>query len=330
MTNTMMTRRGVLGAGAAAAATVAMPRGARAATVLRYGNAGGPQTVSNTFNAALSEMISQKTGGELSFEIFAGTLGGEKDLIESMALGSLDVYNGAYTGTDQFDVMYSPYFFADGPQAKAVLKTEIGAKASAVLEERYQARLLGVGRLGGYNLMLKEPIESLADLKGRKIRAPQIKGCIEALTFFEAAATPLPFNEVYLALQSGIVDGVLTALNPAVQFKFHEVCKHVVVPDFGLALDKEAISLAAWNALSPEHQEILQSSFDELEETAYYEVGLASKPKDLEAWASINGPEGLLELDASGLATQIAPLNERLANEAFGEGAWALIQETTA
>jgi TRAP-type C4-dicarboxylate transport system substrate-binding protein len=330
MTNTMMSRRGVLGAGAAAAATLAMPRGARAATMLRYGNAGGPQTVSNTFNAALSDMISEKTGGELSFEIFAGTLGGEKDLIESMALGSLDVYNGAYTGTEQFDVMYSPYFFNDGPHAKAVLKTDIGARASAVLEDRYQARLLGVGRLGGYNLMLKEPIESLADLKGRKIRSPQIKGCIEALNFFEAAATPLPFNEVYLALQSGIVDGVLTALNPAVQFKFHEVCKHVVVPDFGLALDKQVISLSAWNALSAEHQDVLQGSFDELEESAYYEVGLASKPKDLDAWAEINGAEGLLDLDASGLASQIAPLNERLANEAFGDGAWAMIQETMA
>jgi TRAP-type transport system periplasmic protein len=330
MTNLKMTRRGVLGAGAATAAAFAMPHAAQAATILRYGNAGGPQTVSNTFNAALSNMISEKTGGELSFEIFAGTLGGEKDLIESMALGSLDVYNGAYTGTDQFDVMYSPYFFNDGPHAKAVLKTDIGTRASAVLEDRYQARLLGAGRLGGYNLMVKEPIESLADLKGRKIRSPQIKGCIEALNFFEAAATPLPFNEVYLALQSGIVDGVLTALNPAVQFKFHEVCKHVVVPDFGLALDKEAISLSAWNALSPEYQEILQSSFDELEETAYYEVGLASKPKDLEAWAEINGQEGLLELDASGLAAQMAPLNERLANEAFGDGAWGLIQETMA
>jgi TRAP-type C4-dicarboxylate transport system substrate-binding protein len=330
MFKTTMTRRGVLGTGAAAAALTALPKGARAQTILRYGNAGGPQTVSNTFNAALSEMISEKTGGELSFEIFAGTLGGEKDLIESMALGSLDVYNGAYTGTDQFDVMYSPYFFRDGPHAKAVLKTEIGDKASAVLEDRYSARLLGVGRLGGYNLMVKDPIESLADLKGRKIRSPQIKGCIESLEFFEAAATPLPFNEVYLALQSGIVDGVLTALNPAVQFKFHEVCKHVVVPDFGLALDKEVISIASWDGLGAEYQEVLQSSFDELEETEYYEVGLASKPKDLEAWAEVNGQEGLLELDASGLASQMAPLNERLANEAFGDGAWAMIQDTTA
>ncbi|WP_445809248.1 TRAP transporter substrate-binding protein [Yoonia sp.] len=316
-------------AAAALAAGVA-PRAAMAATVLRYGNAGGPQSLSNTFNAKLSDTLSERTGGELSFEIFAGTLGGEKDLIESMALGALDIYNGAYTGTDQFDVMYSPYFFKDGVHAKRVLDSEIGATASKALEDKYNARLLGAGRLGGYNLMLKEPIESLADLKGRKVRAPQIKGCIEALSFFGAIPTPIPFNEVYLSLQSGIVDGVLTALNPAVQFKFYEVCANVVVPDFGLALDKEVISVAAWDALGAEKQMILQDTFNELEEEAYFKAGLASKSVDLAAWAAANGDAALIDLDASGLATDIAPLNERMANEAFGDGSWAKMQEISA
>ena len=322
-----MNRRQALGTGAAAAAAFALPGIARAASVLRYGNAGGPQTLSNTFNATLSDVLSDKTNGELSFEIFAGTLGGEKDLIESMALGALDIYNGAYTGTDQFDVMYSPYFFADGVHAKRVLQSEIGAIASKALEEKYNARLLGAGRLGGYNLMLKEPIETLADLKGRKIRAPQIKGCIESLAFFEAVPTPIPFNEVYLSLQSGIVDGVLTALNPAVQFKFYEVCEHVVVPDFGLALDKEVISVAAWDALGEDTQAILQETFDELEEESYYKAGLASKSVDLNAWAVANGADALIDLDAAGLAVVIEPLNQRLANEAFGDGAWVKIQD---
>jgi TRAP-type C4-dicarboxylate transport system substrate-binding protein len=324
------TRRTVLTGGAALAASLALPASAQAAKVLRYGNAGGPGTVSNTFNAALSKAISAKTGGKLSFEIFAGTLGGERSLIESMALGSLDVYNGAYTGIEQFDVMYSPYFFRDGPHARAVLASEIGTRASATLEKRYKARLLGAGRLGSYNLMLKRPIESLADLKGRKIRAPEIKGCIEALRFFGAAPTPIPFNEVYLALQSGIVDGVLTALNPGVQFKFFEVCKYVVVPDFGLALDKQVISLSAWNGLSPDQRKILQDTFNELEESDYYQVGLAAKPRDFKAWSDANGADSLLRLDASGLAAQMAPLNERLAEAAFGKGSWKMIQDAKA
>lgn len=317
-----ISRRGLLGGAAAMTAMGMLPHRARAATVFRYGNAGGPQTVSNTFNAAFSAAMAEKTGGEISFEIFAGTLGGEQDLIESMALGSLDIYNGAYTGTDEFDILYSPYFFRDAEHAKAVMSTEIGEMASQALSERYDAKLLGVGRLGSYNLMIKEPIETLADLEGRKIRAPQIKGCIEALNFFGAIPTPIPFNEVYLALQSGIVDGVLTALNPAVQFKFYEVCKHVVVPDFGLALDKEVISNAAWNSLTAEQQEIMQTTFDELEVTDYYEVGVAQKDKDFATWAESNGDDALIDLDASGLIEAMQPVNQRLANETFGDGAW--------
>lgn len=329
MTNGM-TRRQLMAVATAAIAAGLSPRAAMAATVLRYGNAGGPNTLSNTFNGKLSDTLSERTGGELSFEIFAGTLGGEKELLESMALGALDVYNGAYTGTDQFDVLYSPYFFKDGVHAKKVLESEIGATASKVLEDKYNARLLGAGRLGGYNLMLKEPIETLADLKGRKIRSPQIKGCIEALDFVGAIPTPIPFNEVYLSLQSGIVDGVLTALNAAVQFKFFEVCNNVVVPDFGLALDKEVISVSAWDSLGAENQTILQDTFDELEEESYFQAGLASKAVDLGAWAAANGDDALIELDASGLATDIAPLNERMANEAFGDGSWAKMQELSA
>lgn len=322
-----LTRRHLMAAATAAIGVGLSPRAAMAATILRYGNAGGPNTLSNSFNKKLSDTLYERTGGDVSFEIFAGTLGGEKELIESMALGGIDVYNGGYTGIDQFDVLYSPYFFKDGVHAKKVLQSDVGATASKALEDRYGARLLGAGRLGGYNLMLKEPIETLDDLKGRKIRSPQIKGCIEAIDFVGGTPTPIPFNEVYLALQSGIVDGLLTALNAAVQFKFFEVCDYVIVPDFGLALDKEVISMSAWDSLGEENQIILQDTFDELEEESYFQAGLASKSVDLAAWADANGEESLIDLDASGLATDIAPLNERMANEAFGDGAWGKIQE---
>ena len=323
---TELTRRTVLGGMAAVAGTSVLTRPARAQTVLRYGNAGVASTLSNIFNKKLSDTVSEKTGGQLSFEIFAGTLGGEQKLLESMALGSLDMYNGAYTGTREFDILYSPYFFTDGAHAKRVIDSEIGEKASAVLQERYNGRLIGCGRLGSYNLMLSQPITSLADLRGRKIRSPQIEGCLEGLQFFGAIPTPIPFNEIYLALQQGIVDGVLTALNPGVNGKFYEVCKYVVETDFGLALDKQVISQAAWDALPADQQEILQSSFDELEAQDYYQVGVDLKATDLGTWKAANGDDSVITLEAAGLAEELAPLNKRLADDIFGEGAWETIQ----
>ncbi len=322
------TRRSFLGAMAGIAGATALPglAGAAGKTILRYANAGAPTTLSNTFNGKLSETLASKSGGALSFEIFAGTLGGEQKLLDSLALGTIDVYNGAYTGTREFDILYSPYFFKDGAHAKRVLDGEIGKKASAALESRYSGRLLGAGRLGGYNLMLAKPISSLSELKGRKIRSAQIEGCIEGLKFFGAIPTPIPFNEIYLALQQGIVDGVLTALNPGVNGKFYEVCKYVVANDFGLALDKEVISNGAWKRLGPDLQTLLQTSFSDLEATDYYKPGLDLKSKDLETWGKANGADSVITLPGEGLAAELEPLNAKLAEAVFGAGAWKAIQ----
>ncbi len=313
---------------ASAVAIAAMGPGARAQSkvTLRYANAGNAQSLSNLFNAKLFEDVTKKTDGSLNFTMFAGTMGGEQKLLESMALGGLDMYNGAYTGTREFDILYSPYFFKDGAQAGRVMNGPIGEKASAVLEKRYHARLLGTGRLGTYNLMLKEPIKSFADLKGRKIRTASIEGCLEGVKFFGGIPTPIPFDQIYLALQQGIVDGVLTALNPGVAGKFYEVCKYVVANDFGVALDKEVISQAAWNRLSAMQRSVLQHEFNALEVPEYYQVGLAQKGADLGSWSKANGADSVINLDAGTLYSELEPLNARLADEVYGAGSWDTIK----
>jgi len=321
-----VTRR-VFNTATAASVLAATAGGVRAQNkiVLRYGNAGNAQTLSNVFNTKMFNEIATKTNGAVSATVFAGTLGGEQKLLESMALGSLDVYNGAYTGTREFDVLYCPYFFKDSAQAGRVMAGKIGEKASEALEKRYKARLLGTGRLGSYNLMLKEPIKTFAELKGRKIRTASIEGCIEGVKFFGGSPTPIPFDQIYLALQQGIVDGVLTALNPAVSGKFYEVCKYVVESDFGVALDKEVFSNGAWNRLSPEQRTIVQSTFTALEAPDYYQVGLAQKGADLAAWSKANGPDSIIRLDSSKLYEELVPLNKRLAEEIFGPGSWDVV-----
>lgn len=325
MTGSLFRRRtlvtGALGAGLG-------PVAARAANkvALRFANAGNSGTLSNIFNAKLFADVTQKTGGAVTFTIFAGTLGGEQKLLESMALGGIEMYNGAYTGTREFDILYSPFFFKDGEQAGRVVKGPLGAKASAVLAKRYNARLLGVGRLGSYNLMLKEPIKSFAELRGRKIRTAAIEGCVEGVKFFGGNPTPIPFDQIYLALQQGVVDGVLTALNPGVAGKFYEVCRYVVATDFGLALDKEVISNGAWNRLDADERTTLQSSFDTLEGPDYYQLGVAQKTKDLESWAKANGADSVIQLDSAALYAELETLNRTLADDVFGPGSWDAIK----
>ncbi len=323
-----ISRRDFLLSGSALGAAAALPGTATAqATTLRYGNAGNAATISNTFNAKLAKAVEDRTNGQLKTQIFAGTLGGEQKLIEGMALGSLELYNGAYTGTREFDIFYSPYFFRDGTHAKRVINGPLGQKASAVLEKKYQAKLVGIGRLGPWVLATKKPIKSIDEIKGMKLRAPQIEGQVEALKFLGANPTPIAFNEIYLALQSGAVDGFVSALNPSVGGKFYEVCKYVCAIDFGLGLDKQCISLRAWNRLSQAHKDLYMKTFDELEESDYHQAGLNAVKGDFDKWRGFNGADSVLTLDAKAVATRMEPLNRKLADDVYGAGSWDAIQK---
>jgi TRAP-type C4-dicarboxylate transport system substrate-binding protein len=311
------------------AASASFPLSAQADTLkLKYANAGGPGTGSNIFAAKYYKVIEEKTNGAIKVDIYAGTLGGEKTLIDGMALGTIDIYKGAYTGVKEFDILYSPYFFHDGDHAARVLKGPLGAAASKILEERYKARLLGVGRLGPYVLCLKKKISSIDEVRGLKIRTPQILGCIEAVKHLGANPTPVPFNEVYTALLQGVVDGFVSALNPSVQMKFYEVCKYVLSNEFGQALDKELIALRVWKKLTPKQQEIFISTFDAMEEKDFYQAGLAAVSKDLDRWQEFNGPGSVLTVDKDELMNRMMPLNKRLADEVYGPGTWDKVQAT--
>jgi TRAP-type C4-dicarboxylate transport system substrate-binding protein len=317
-------RRHFAAGAAALTASSGLPRDARAAVTLKYANAAGPETNSNKFNHALFAEVEKLTNGSVK-AAFSYNVGGEKAIVDAMALGGVDICVTAYTGTREFDILYSPGMFRDGAHAGKVMKGAIGQKASAVLEQRYKARLLGTGRLGPYCLFMKSEIKAFEDIKGKKIRTPPIEGCIEAVKFLGGNPTPVPFNEVYLALQQGLVDGMVTALNVAVAQKFYEVCKYVVSNEFGQALDKELVSTAAWNKLSPQEREILQTTFDRLEQTDYYQAGVNAIKRDLETWERNNGKGTVLNLPGDPAKT-LEPLNKRLMTEVFGAGSWEQLQ----
>ena len=293
---------------------------------LKFGNAGNAQTISNQFNVKLWNEVAKRTNGGIKVEIFAGTLGGEQRLLEGMALGTIDVYNGAYTGTREFDIFYSPGFFRDAGHSKRVMQSQIGAQAAQVLEKRYQARLLGIGRLGPWVLSTKKKISSLEEIKGMKLRAPQIEGMVEALKFLGANPTPIAFNEIYLALQNGTVDGFVSALNPSVAGKFYEVSKYVLSNPFGEGLDKEAISTRAWRRLNEQQQRIMLQTFEEMEATDYFQAGVNAITTDLATWRRFNGDDSVVTIDQADITRRMAPLNKRLADEVYGAGAWDRIQ----
>ncbi len=82
----------------------------------------------------------------------------------------------------------------------------------------------------------------------------------------------MAFNEVYTALQQGVVDGQVNLNTLVITMKYFEVVKFWVKNDFGLGFDKVVIAQRTWNRFKPEQQKMMQALFLELEATKWYPV----------------------------------------------------------
>lgn len=309
----------------AALAGVGAP--AYAAKTLIYGNAGNIDSASNKFAKKWLDLVTERTGGELAFDIKAGTIGGGKEVLDGTALGTVQLYNGAYSGLREFDVFYAPYFARDSNHAQAIANDLLFEELNAAVQNRYPSlRYLSVARAGPWKLFTNQKLETFDDLKGLKIRAPEIEGVIAGLEQVGAKPTVIPFNELYGALQQGVVDGMATLGNLMITQKFYEVVKYCYQNDWGIGLDKQMINLATWDDLGAEQQAVLTDTFNELEPDDFFRATEEAEIENFTQWRDFNGEDTTPLLDASAAQATLEPAIKALADDIFGEGAYDRIQ----
>ena len=144
----------------------------------------------------------------------------------------------------------------------------------------YNQKLLYVVPWPGQAVYAKEPIESVADLEGYKLRAANAR----AVEFFEALdATPilLPWAEVVPSLASGVIDGVSTSSSSGVDGQFWEFMSHMSRFDWANPLSVVTVNLDAWNVLSGEDQAAIEALIADLE-PQFWEVSKAEDERNLE------------------------------------------------
>ncbi|TDX24276.1 TRAP transporter substrate-binding protein [Rhodovulum visakhapatnamense] len=180
----------------------------------------------------MRELLEEKTDGAATLEIYpGGQLGDEAQLIEGVMLGSLDMSmtsNSLLSNyIEEFRVFDMPFLF---PSISA-----LGEKVDAnwdLMEDSANGsgfQLLGVFSSGIRHLMTSQPVETIDDVKGLKIRTMQNPVHVEAWRAYGANPTPMAYSELYGALQSGVVDGAEAASTGYDGMKFYEVA-----PDFAL------------------------------------------------------------------------------------------------
>jgi tripartite ATP-independent transporter DctP family solute receptor len=172
-----------------------------------------------------AELVEQKSGGKIKVRLFGGgQLGGDLQTVSSLQGGTLDmtVLNaGLLVGqVKEFGLFDLPFLFESGKQADAVVDGPFGKKLAETLPAKNLVSL-GYWELGFRNVTnSRRPITKLEDIAGLKIRVVQAPTYIDLFNTLGANAVPLPFPEVYTALETKAIDGQENPVSVILTSKF--------------------------------------------------------------------------------------------------------------
>ncbi|RST85700.1 DctP family TRAP transporter solute-binding subunit [Aquibium carbonis] len=178
------------------------------------------------------EVLEDLSGGAFTGEISpSGQLGGERDMIEGLQIGSVDIVITSSGPMGNFvPEVYAldlPFLFRDYDHARKVLDGDIGKELLAKIDENQLVGLAWSENGFRHVTNSERPIRTPDDLKGLKLRTMENRVHMEAFSGMGAAPTPMAFPELFAALQQGVIDGQENPITVITATKFWEVQKYV-------------------------------------------------------------------------------------------------------
>jgi len=215
-----------------------------------------------------ADEIYERTDGQLKINIhYGGALGYKGPEMLSVVRDGLvpigDILKNAQTGEEKFFGVTSLPFLAPGVVELRMLEFYTRPIEDKILEKHNQKMLYQVP-WPSRNVYSKKEIKTLEDLKGLKIRTVS-KEDSDLFTLLGASPIQMPWGEVVTSLATGVIDGVATSSASGVDGKFWEFTGFASKWNWHSSEDMVNVNLDAWNSLSPELQEIVETTAKELE-----------------------------------------------------------------
>lgn len=219
-----------------------------------------------------ADIVEQKSDGTLKVNVYPdAVLGGERDIIENLQMGNIDLMWNSTGVTSNFvpsvDVFNLPFIFRDEEHFLKVAEGPIGKK---LLEDFKEANLIGLAftapvfRVPMNN---RGPINTPDDIKGLKIRLMEVPMHIATYKALGASPVPIPFSELYSSLQMGVVDANENAIGTFNTAKIYEVQKYLTILPVFVNCEVLIMSEKTWNKLNPDQKQAILDSVPEAAET---------------------------------------------------------------
>jgi TRAP-type transport system periplasmic protein len=292
-----------------ALATLVGPVGAQQKTVIKFAHH-APVTFPYQDGALkFKEVAERLSGGKLDVQVFGGAqLGGERDLLEGIRLGTLHMCIGAgglANFAPAYNVVQLPFLIKNQEHMTRIAEGPAGKLLSQRIEGQGGYKVLGYFSTGDSGIQtVKAPVRTPADLKGVKIRVMENPALIESMRALGANPTPLPFPELYTSMKQGVVEGATIDYTALWTTKVYEAVKYVTEPGFHFLAEPRPVLISA-KFFSSQPAEVQQWIAQAAAEASVYERSLF---KDRQAKA-------IEDLRAKGI--QFSKMDERAFLEAM-------------
>src|SRR2546422_944883 len=213
----------------------------------------------------MGKKLEAQTGGRYAIQMFPSMqLGGEKEMIEQAQVGALQIARisvGAMGPVvDDLNVFNMPFIFRDEQHMRKVIDGPIGQELLERTSNAPTSRLVVLGWMdaGTRNVYSNKPVTKPADLKGMKIRMMGNPLFVETMNAMGGNGVAMGFNELYSALQTGVVDGAennpptLLTHNHYQVSKVYSLTGHLIIPEIFV------FSRRTWDILSRDDQALIR------------------------------------------------------------------------
>jgi len=240
----------------------------------------------------MGKKLEAQTGGRLSIQMYPQMqLGGEKEMIEQAQVGALQIARVSVGAlgpvVDELNVFNMPFIFRDEAHMRKVIDGPIGAELLDKISANPGARLIALGWMdsGTRNVYSNKPVTKPADLKGMKVRMMGNPIFVETMNAMGGNGVAMGFNELYSAMQTGVVDGAenneptVLAQNHYQVAKVYSLTGHLIIPEMFV------FSKRTWEAMSKEDQALLKklSREAQFEERKLWDEKTAQATNELKA-----------------------------------------------
>ena len=239
-------------------------------TVTKFGSVLAENHAHHKSYQFFADRVKELTGGKLIINVYPNSqLGNEREYVEFLQTGQIEFGRVATAVlgpfVPQFQAFDLPYLFPNKQQMFKAADGELGQMLLKALADKLSIKGLGFFDDGTRSLYSsKRAVMTPADFKGMKVRTMENQLMIKTFNQLGAAATPLPYGELYSALQQGVVDAGEGPIPSYWAMKHYEVAKYYSYTDTFISPALPMVGLKWFNAQPKELQQAIEQAAKEM------------------------------------------------------------------